>query len=82
MKFGARLRVCGPLPFHYGGCPISPRFRWGDVGNEAGLDHAGLDADRDCRGKDLSTSHISRKAARYPDFLYAAPSDGHVCGFH
>jgi len=34
------------------------------------------------RGKEQWNPTSREKRARYPDFLYAARSNGHVCGFH
>jgi hypothetical protein len=34
-----------------------------------------------CPREQLHFPHLANNA-RYPDFLYAAPSDLYVCGFH
>ncbi len=52
-----------------------------DVGFHRRCPRSASDESR-VRGKEQWNPTSREKRARYPDFLYAAPSNGHVCGFH
>ena len=66
------------------GCPISARF-W-QMWDSTAVRRSLSSGDRSCPLHSLGRGFVHptsrEKRARCPDFLYAAPTNGHVCGFH